>query len=93
MGHMTAEEMDALQETKLDRTTPFVICGVSQSQLSIARFYGGIKYNGRMYSYIPPTDELIRDDVVRWLTKHRKAQRKVGGGSTAIQADLLTANA
>ena len=93
MGHMTEQEIEALQATKLDRATPFVICGVSRSQLSVARFYGGCTFRGRNYIYIQPTDELLRDDVVKWLAKHRKAQRKVGGGSTAIQADLLTANA
>lgn len=93
MGHMTEQEIEALQAAKLDRATPFVICGVSRSQLSIARFYGGCKFQGRNYSYIPTTDELLRDDVVKWLAKHRKAQQKLGGGSTAIQADLLTANA
>ena len=41
MGYMTEEEIDALQATKLDRATPFVIRGVSGSQLSIARLYGG----------------------------------------------------
>lgn len=92
MGHMTEKEIEALQATKLDRATPFVICGVSRSQLSIARFYGGCKFQGRNYSYIPTTDELLRDDVVTWLAKHRKAQRKCGGDSTVMQADLLTAN-
>lgn len=89
---MTEQEIEALQATKLDRETPFVICGVSRSQLSIARFYGGCKFQGRNYSYIPTTDELLRDDVVKWLAKHRKAQRKVGAGNTAMQDDLLTAN-
>lgn len=92
MGHMTAEEIDALQATKLDRATPFVICGVSCSQLSIARFYGGCKFQGRNYTYIPTTDELLRDDVVKWLAKHRKVHRKVCGGSIATQGDLMTAN-
>lgn len=93
MGHMTAEEIDALQATKLDRATPFVICAVSRSQLSIARFYGGCKFQGRNYSYIPTTDELLRDDVMKWLAKHRKTQRKVGGVGTETQGYLLTANA
>lgn len=94
MGHMTEEEIDALQATKLDRATPFVICGVSRSQLSIARFYGGCKFQGRNYYYIPTTDELLRDDVVKWLAKHRRARRKVGAGGTAVQVDmLLPANA
>lgn len=93
MRHMTEAEIDALQSTKLDRATPFAISGVSLSQLSIARHYGGCTFQGRSYIYLPETDELLRDDVVKWLAKHRKAQRKVGGGSTAMQADLLTANA
>lgn len=92
MGHMTEKEIDALQATKLDRATPFAIGGVSQSQLSIARHYGGCKFQGRNYLYLPGTDELLRDDVVKWLAKHRKAQRKVGGSGTEIQDDLLTAN-
>jgi len=70
--HMTEEEIDALQLSKLDRATPFVIGGVSQSQLSIARYYGGCKFQGQNYSYLPITDELLRDDVVKWLKKHRK---------------------
>ena len=69
--HMTEEEIDALQLSKLDRATPFVIGGVSQSQLSIARYYGGCKFQGQNYSYLPITDELLRDDVVKWLKKHR----------------------
>jgi len=93
MGHMTEQEIEALQATKLDRATPFVICGVSRSQLSIARFYGGCKFQGRNYIYIQTTDELLRDDVVKWLAKHRKAQRKVGADRTVTQADLLNANA
>jgi hypothetical protein len=90
---MTEEEIVAMQATKLDRETPFVIRGVSRSQLSIARFCGGCKFQGRTYTYIPTTDELLRDDVVEWLAKHRKSQRKVGDGGTAVQGDLLTANA
>lgn len=31
---------------------------VSKSQLSIARHYGGIKYNGRQYKYNPTDDTL-----------------------------------
>jgi predicted DNA-binding WGR domain protein len=31
---------------------------VSQTQLSIARHYGGIKYNGRQYTYNPTDDTL-----------------------------------
>jgi hypothetical protein len=90
MRYMTKKEIDELQSTKLDRSTPFVISGVSQSQLSIARFYGGCKFQGRNYYYIPPTDELVRDDVARWLAKHRKSHPTSGIDGT--QLDLLTDN-
>ena len=92
MGYMTEEEIDALQLSKLDKATPFAIGGVSQSQLSIARHYGGCKFQGRIYSYIPTTDELLRDDVVKWLTKHRKTQKKVGADGTAMQQELMIPN-
>lgn len=78
MSYMTETEIDALQKTKLDTATPFAICGVSNTQLSMARYCGECNFQGRQYYYISEHDELIRDDVVKWLAKHRKAQRKVG---------------
>lgn len=75
MSHLTEAEIEALQDSGLDRDTPYAIQGVINTQLSIARYYGGCKFMGRNYSYIPSTDELIRDDVVRWLAKYRKARK------------------
>jgi hypothetical protein len=88
MSHLTEAEISALQDSKLDRATPYLIQGVSNTQLSIARHYGGCKFQGRSYSYIQPTDELVRDDVVKWLAKYRKAQKKVGAGETAQQMEI-----
>lgn len=90
MGYMTEREIGELQASNLERGTPFAICGVIHTQLSIARHYGGCKFMGRHYVYIPETDELLRDDVVKWLAKHRKERRKAGG-ATASQGDLLSA--
>lgn len=59
---LTQTEVDALQESGLHRNTPYIIRGVSQGHLSIARYYGGAKFNGSDYSYVPNTDELIRND-------------------------------
>lgn len=56
----------------LHRKTPFGMTNVSMTQLSIARHYGGIKYNGESYTYLPKTDELIRNDVLKWQTKNAK---------------------
>ena len=58
----------------LHKRTPYGIVDVSRSQFSIARHYGGIKYNGDEYVYFPETDELIRDDVLRWQKKQNRKQ-------------------
>ena len=39
------------------------IFNVSQSQLSVARFYGGCKFNGASYHYDASSDTLTRLDV------------------------------
>ena len=73
---LTDSEIEALQTSNLSRKTPFAIQGVMNTQLSIARFYGGIRYNGDGYTYMPDGDELIRDDVLNFVTKLRKKNRK-----------------
>lgn len=82
MSYLTDAELIALQASGLDPFTPFVIQGVSHTQLSISRHYGGCTYGGRQYYYIPTTDELMRDDVVRWITKRRKEERKAARRET-----------
>jgi hypothetical protein len=76
-SHITPAELDALQTSALSRDTPYLIQAVSYGQLSLARHYGGIKFNGAEYFYLPLSDELIRGDVVSWLKKHRKANKPV----------------
>ena len=76
MSHLTKDELAALQKTILSRDTPFIIQGVSTTQLSIARHYGGCKFQNREYRYVPPTDELVRDDVIKWILDYRKDKRK-----------------
>lgn len=49
--------------------------GISRTQLSIARYYGGIKVNGTEYAYIPEHDALIRHDYLKALKKHLKARK------------------
>lgn len=58
--------LEGLEACPLHRRTPFGIVGVTRTQFSIARFYGSIKFNGEMYTYFPDSDELIRDDVLKW---------------------------
>lgn len=76
MSHLTAEELAALRQTILSEYTPYIIQGASATQLSISRNSGGCRYQGREYLYVSPTDELIRDDVVKWLGDYRKDKRK-----------------
>lgn len=66
------DERQAIAE-KLPRDTPYAIRGVSQGMFSVARHYGGATYNGASYTYMPETDELVRDDVVKAV---KKAERK-----------------
>lgn len=73
---LTDSEIEALLTSDLQRKTPFAIQGVMNTQLSIARFYGVIRYNGDGYTYMPDGDELIRDDVLKFVTKLRKKSRK-----------------
>lgn len=70
MTYLTAEEQ-AFALT-FDAKAPAVICGVSQGMFSIARHYGGIKLNGQSYTYFAEHDELIRDDVLKAVSKMRQ---------------------
>lgn len=72
---VTQDEIDAMNASKLARETPFLICGVSQTYFSIARFYGEANFNGSHYTYLSDTDELIRDDVLKFVMKLRKPKK------------------
>jgi hypothetical protein len=45
--------------------SPEKIYGVSQSQFSIARHYGGVMFNGKFYIYDPKEDSLTREDILK----------------------------
>lgn len=75
MSYLTQSEIDALQDSDLPRDTPYLICGVSQTQFSIARYYGGCTFNGASYTYLPDTDELIRDDVRKFVLALRRRKK------------------
>ena len=68
------DEIEAIQH--LPRDTPYLIAYVRQTQFSIARFAGGCTFNGWRYTYDPTDDTLIRDDVLRLVTKRRKAAER-----------------
>jgi hypothetical protein len=60
----------------LPTDSPYVINGVMNTQFSIARFYGGVKFNDHHYFYDADHDQLVRGDVLAWITKQRKAAAK-----------------
>jgi hypothetical protein len=63
---------------------------VSNTQLSIARYYGSMKINGHHYTYMPATDELIRDDVLKIVATMRKnAQKEKAKQASENQIGLL----
>jgi len=45
---------------------------VSQTQLSIARYFGCAKIQGESFTYFPDDDMLVRDDVIEFLSKKPK---------------------
>ncbi len=67
--------LDGLEDCPLSRETPFGMDNVSYGPLSIARHFGGCNFNGARYTYIPTTDELIRDDVLKWKRKSEKKDK------------------
>jgi hypothetical protein len=90
MSYLTHDELNAVHASGLDPFTPYVIDVVSRSQFSVARHFGGCTYGGREYYYIPTTDELVREDVVRWImTRRKEAQRVAREAGEAQQMEML----
>ena len=68
--------LTGLDDCPLHRKAPYGVKNVSHTQLSIARYYGAINFNGFKYIYQPMTDELIREDVLKWKIKQWRANQK-----------------
>lgn len=71
---MPTTHLDGLDKCDLHRRTPYGMTNVSMTQLSIARHYGHCSFKGDYYIYFPDTDELVRDDVLRWQKSQRKTK-------------------
>lgn len=73
--YLTAAEVAAAQA--LHKRAPYSITGISSSIFSIARHYGGMTCQGCHYTYMGAQfDECVRDDVLKLVTKIRKAEAK-----------------
>lgn len=68
-------ELLGVEVCGLHRRTPYGMTNVSMTQLSIAKYCGGCKFQGESYTYLPHTDELIRDDVLEWQQKQKCAAK------------------
>lgn len=78
----------------MQERTPERIYGWMNSQLSIARFYGGVKYNGAEY-VIAPDEEgqpLVRMDV-KFPRKPKAARGKKASSSEPMRELPLPPNA
>lgn len=84
---LTPEDIDPLVAAgKIGKSDNIGWRDVSYTQLSIARYYGGTNVNGVHYTYIPESDELVRDDVLKMIMKRRAdALKKV----EPEQSDML----
>jgi hypothetical protein len=86
---MTRDElMAALDATVGKPKLPERIYDWLDSQLSIARHYGGINYQGVMYliDYSDPQQPLVREDVIKREAKAAKGAPSVReeGGTTVV---------
>ena len=72
-------------------TPPDRIHGWQHSQLSIARFYGGISYQGHRYviAMREKGAPLVRADVLAREAKERKAADKAAQAQAAKQQEQL----
>jgi hypothetical protein len=91
-SYLKKEEFDHLVIDDLMNGVKAMILyrGVMNTRMSIARFYGGMNCNGVRYTYMPHTDELIRDDVLKAVAKMRKDALKASAKEQAEkQKELL----
>lgn len=74
MTYLTEAELEAIQH--LDRSAPYCIQDVSNGIFSVSRHYGCCTFQGAYYVYSKTHDELIRDDVLQFVTKARRQARR-----------------
>ena len=64
------------------------------SQLSVARFYGGIKFNGEEYVIVPPKNDLILTKwvpVFKALGRERTVKLIENGTSLEVAKQMIKA--
>lgn len=66
---------EALEE-KFGTAESIAYANISRTQLSIARYAGGAKVQGKYFIYNPTDDSLIREDVLKFIAKLKKEEKK-----------------
>lgn len=61
---------------KFKRYDTIAFENVSQTQLSVARYFGMVKLNNHTFIYNPNDDSLIRDDVLAFVNKLKRQESK-----------------
>lgn len=72
MSYLTDDEKARLQQEWTDLSATLGLANVSQTQFSIARHFGGIRFQGHQYVYFQEHDELWRDDVLKMVHGWRR---------------------
>ena len=71
---LTPAELLAISD--LPQRTPYVIAPIRGSFFSLAALYGEMQVQGVAYTYMPATDECIRDDVLIRVNRLRSLQAR-----------------
>ena len=66
---LSPAEMLAIAD--LPTSTPYVISPIRGSFFSLAALYGEMRLQGAAYTYMPATDECIRNDVLQRVQRLR----------------------
>lgn len=64
---------------------------VSQTQLSVARYFGMAKVNNHTFVYNPDDDSLIRDDVLAFVNKLKRQEKKTKKEKQGDQLEIRLA--
>ena len=75
-SHISEQELAKFRLTFPPEKPWYIITGVSTSIFSPCRHCGGGRIEGAEYVYCPPTDELIRGDLLVFAQKLRREAAK-----------------
>ena len=89
MSYLTTDEKLRLQREWPNKADVLGYPKVSQSQLSIARWAMGCTVGNHQFTYIPDSDELWRDDVLKLVRGWRRMEAKAVELPPQVQGDLL----